>query len=54
MFLGSGTFFKKVQNIGCKKQGAKKPDHCYSEIEEAAWSLLFLNNNNPVFLHPGF
>ena len=36
--------------MGCKKQGgAKKLGHCYSKREEAAWSLLFLNNNDPVF-----
>ena len=33
-----------------KKQGAKNQGHCYSKREEAAWSLLFLNNNDPVFL----
>ena len=26
----------------------------YSKREEAAWHLLFLNNNGPVFLHPAF
>jgi hypothetical protein len=31
------------------KQGAKKLGHCYSKREEAAWFLLFLNNNDPVF-----
>ena len=30
--------------MGCKKQG-----HRYSKREEAAWSFLFLNNNDPVF-----
>ena len=39
-------FFQKA---GCKNQG-----HCYSKREEAAWSLLFLNNNDPVFLHSAF
>ena len=34
IFLGSGTL-KKVQNMGCKKQGAKKQGHCYSKREEA-------------------
>ena len=33
--------------MGCKKQGAKKQGHCYSKREEAAWPLLFLNNNEP-------
>ena len=37
-----------------KKQGAKNQGHCYSKREEAAWSLLFLNNNDPVFLQPAF
>ena len=40
--------------MGCEKQGAKKQGHCYSKREEAAWSLLSLNNNYPVFLHPAF
>ena len=35
--------------MGCKKQGAKKQGHCYSKREGAAWPLLFLNNNDPVF-----
>ena len=33
-----------MQKAGCKKQG-----HCHSKREEAAWPLLFLNNNDPVF-----
>ena len=37
-----------------KKQGAKNQGHCYSKKEEAAWSLLFLNNNDPVLLYPAF
>ena len=36
--------------MGCKKQGAKKQGHCYSKREEAVWYLLFLNNNDPIFL----
>ena len=28
--------------------GCKKHSHCYSKREEAAWSLKFLNNNDPV------
>ena len=44
IFLGSVTFLKKVQNMGCKKQ-----DNCYSKREEGAWPLLFLNKNDPVF-----
>ena len=35
--------------MGCKNQGAKNQGQCYSKKEEAAWSLLFLNNNDPVF-----
>ena len=38
-----------MQKAGCKKQS-----HCYSKREEAALPLLFLNNNDPVFLHPAF
>ena len=34
-----------------KKSGSKKQGHCYSKTEEAAWRLLFLNNNDLVFLH---
>ena len=33
---------------------AKYQGHCYAKREEAVWSLLFLNNNDPVFLHPAF
>ena len=32
--------------MGCKKEGAKKQGLCYSKRGEAAWSLLFLNNNS--------
>ena len=32
---------KKVQNMGCKKQDAKKQGHCYSKREEAAWPLFW-------------
>jgi hypothetical protein len=39
------TLKRKVQNMGCKKQGAKTG----SKSKEAAWPLLFLNNNDPVF-----
>ena len=31
-----------------KKAGSKKQGHCYSKREEAAWPLLFLNNNDLV------
>ena len=37
--------------MGCKEQGAKKQGHCYSKREEARLLLLFLNNNDPVFLY---
>ena len=36
--------------MDCKKQGAKNQGQCYSKREEAAWSCLFLNYNDPVFL----
>ena len=42
----SGTL-KKGPKYGLQIAGCKKQGHCY-------WSLLFLNNNNPVFLHPAF
>ena len=35
--------------MGCKNQGAKNQGQCYSKKEEAAWSLLFLNNNETIF-----
>ena len=38
-----------LQKVGCKKQG-----YCYSKREETAWSLLILNNNDPVFGTPLF
>ena len=37
-----------------KKQVAKKQGHCYSKREEARLPFLFLNNNDPAFLHPAF
>ena len=49
-FLGSVTF--KILGTFCKKQGAKKQGHCYSKGEKIRLPLLFLNNNDPVFLHP--
>ena len=39
-----------LQKAGCKK----KQGHCYSKREEARLPLLFLSNNDPVFLHPAF
>jgi hypothetical protein len=36
-----------------EKAGSKKQGHFYSKREEAAWPLLFLNNND-CFLHPAF
>jgi hypothetical protein len=35
--------------MSLKKAGYKKQGHYYSKREEAAWPLLFLNNNDPVF-----
>ena len=49
IFLGSGTKKNQVQNMDLKKAGCKKQGHCYSKREEAAWSFLFLNNNDPGF-----
>jgi hypothetical protein len=50
IFLGSGTEKKnQVQSMDLKKAGSKKQGHCYSKREEAAWPLLFLNKNDPVF-----
>ena len=51
IFLGSGTL-KKIRST--KKQGAKKQGHCYSKKDAEGWPLLFLNNNDSVFLHPAF
>ena len=56
-FENQGWFVTLKKNwASCffKKQGAKNQGHCYSKREEATWSLLFLNNNDPVFLHPTF
>ena len=56
-FENQGQFvtLKKIGHPAfLKKQGAKNQGHCYSKRKEAAWSFLFLNNNDPVFLHPGF
>ena len=36
--------------MGCKKNQGQS----YSKREEAAWSLLFFNGKDPVFLHPAF
>ena len=35
--------------MNLKKAGRKKQGQFYSKWEEAAWPLLFLNNNDPVF-----
>ena len=35
------TLKKRVQNMGCKKQGAKKQGHCYSKREEARLLLEY-------------
>ena len=53
-FIGLWPWKNQVQNMDLKKTGCKKKGHCYSKREEAAWLLLFLNNNDPVFLHPAF
>ena len=34
--------------MGCKKKGAKNRA-IFTQREEAAWPLLFQNNNDPVF-----
>ena len=54
--IGQFVILKKIRSKiwTWKKQGAKKQDHCYSKREKARLPLLFLNNNNPVFLHPAF
>ena len=44
--------FRKCPKYGLQK--AEKQGHCYSKREEAAWPLLFLNNNDADFLHPAF
>ena len=49
IFFRAWNLKKRSRKIGCKKKGAKKQGHCYSKREEAAWPLLFLNNNDPVF-----
>ena len=36
------TLKKMVQNMGCKKHGAKKQGHCYSNREEARLPILSL------------
>jgi hypothetical protein len=52
---GFATLKKKLgPKYGLKKAGCKKQDHCYSKREEARLLLLFLNNNDSVFLYPAF
>ena len=34
-WVGLWPWKKKVQNMGCKKHGAKKQSHCYTKREEA-------------------
>ena len=48
------TLKKRSKKWVAKKQGAKKVGYFYSKREKAAWPLLFLNNNDPGFLHPIF
>ena len=52
-------FFQSSYRISCltvKNHVVEKTGqgHYYSKREEAAWPLLFLNNNDPAFLHPAF
>jgi hypothetical protein len=37
-----------------KRREQKKQDHCYSKREKTRLPLFFLNNNDPVVLHPAF
>ena len=53
-FENQGRFVTLKKESFWKKQDAKKQGHRYSKGEEAAWSLLFLINNNLVFLYPAF
>ena len=56
-FENQGLFVTLKKNRApcfLKKTGCKNQGHYYSKREEAAWSLLFLNNNDPVFLDPAF
>ena len=54
IFLGSGTLKKGSKIWVAKSMVQKTQGNCYSKREEAAWPLLFLNNNDPVILHPAF
>ena len=45
IFLGSGTLKKKVQNMGCKKQGAKTGLLLFKKEKKQPWPYLVLNNN---------
>ena len=49
IFLGSWTLKKLGPKYGVQKAGCKKEGDCYSKREEAAWTFLFLSNNDPVF-----
>ena len=45
---------KTGPKYGPEKGGCKKLGHYYSKREEARLPLLFLNNIDPVVLHPAF
>ena len=44
------TLKKAVQNMGCKKQSAKKQSHCYSKRKEASYDLLDNKRHLVLFL----
>ena len=47
--VGLWTWKKPGPKYGVQKAGCKKQGQCYSKREKARLSLLFLNNNEPVF-----
>ena len=56
IFQGLELFFKKVQNMGCKKQGAKNQGQCYSNEKKqpglfSFWITIILFFA-PCFLQP--
>jgi hypothetical protein len=40
--------------MGCKKQGAKKQGHCYSEKRKGSLTSFLYEKQWPCFLHPAF
>ena len=54
IFFRVRNFKKKVQKNRLQKAGCQKTGSLLLKREEAAWPLLFLNNNDPVFRHPVF